>query len=89
MAAARDVLSALALVVGVVLGIGSWRGYLAQSGAPEGGEAGPDQGLPLVGPRHASEPTPAAGTPAHCSGAGRPAGVRQRAAAPGRSALSV
>ncbi|RCG18114.1 hypothetical protein DQ392_15760 [Streptomyces reniochalinae] len=88
-ALAKDVLSALALVVGVVLGVGSWRRYLAQSAAPEGGEAGPAPGLAPVGPRHASEPTAAPVTPAHCSGARRPAGVRQRAAAPGRSAVSV
>ncbi len=87
-ALAVDVLAALALAVGVVLGVGSWRRYLAQSGTPAGGEAGDDQGRPLVAPRKASGPA-AAGTAAHCSAARRPASVRQRAAVPGRSAVPV
>ncbi|MEU2722309.1 hypothetical protein [Streptomyces smyrnaeus] len=67
---AYDVLAALALAIGVVLGTGTWRTYLAQSTAPEGEETAESRGRALVGPQESTGPVgvTADAAPAHRSG---------------------
>ncbi|NNG84904.1 hypothetical protein [Streptomyces cacaoi] len=77
-----DVLAVLALVAGIVLGVGSWRTYATESAGREGAEDGADRGPALVKPKEVIRPVPA-GASAHCAGARRPAGVARAASAPG------
>ncbi|MBQ1119799.1 hypothetical protein [Streptomyces sp. B15] len=67
---ASDVLAALALAIGVVLGTGTWRAYLAHSMAPEGEETAESQGRALAGPKEGTGPArvTANAAPAHRSG---------------------
>jgi hypothetical protein len=71
-------MAVLALVAGVVLGVGTWRTYVAES-AGENGESGEDQGRALVKPKEMIKPVEvAAGASPHRAGARRSAGVRGR-----------
>jgi len=64
---ASDVLAALALVTGIVLGLGSWRTYLAEREAAEGGAAVEGQGRALVKPNEIVKPMAgAANSPLRC-----------------------
>ena len=73
-------MAVLALVVGVVLGVGTWRTYVAEN-AGENGETGEDQGRALVKLKETIKPVEvAAGVSPHCAEARRPAGVRKRTA---------
>ena len=73
-------MAVLALVVGVVLGVGTWRTYVAEN-AGENGETGEDQGRALVKSKETIKPVEvAAGVSPHCAEARRPAGVRKRTA---------
>lgn len=57
-------LGALALAVGVVLGVGSWRSYADGSAVREGAGAGDeDQGRALVKPKEVLKPVAAPSAP--------------------------